>query len=344
MTIDGRARLAAGGRGRSVAAHSTPDMASRKQPCELEAMLAALRRARADLPADSARTEVRRALGGRHWLVVAEAAKLVGELTLEGYEQELRGVWPRFRENAAKADPGCRAKEAALTALDLLEVLDPAPFLDAIRYRQLEPAHGGSVDTAGGVRQRALLALFRLCHPDAPAYAGELFADPDPNVRAGAARAVGHYGDRSSAGLLLYKLRVPDPDAEVATECAAALLAVAPDFAVPLLREALEARSEAARESAALVLGQSRCREALDVLLAWTRESVHERDFRLGARALSVSRDERAREFLLAQVASASAPRARFVADTLRDHDYDEALQRRVAESLALNPRLRDQR
>jgi HEAT repeat protein len=228
-----------------------------------------------------------------------------------------------------------------LTALDCLEVLDPGPFVTAVRYRQLEPAMGGSVDTAGGVRVRSVLALLRMVHADAALLAGELMADSDPQVRASVARGLGHYADRSLAALLTYKLHCGDEDPVVLAECATSLLAVAGPYGVDRVASLLSGDDEILRETAALALGQSRDSAALARLLAWVEQSAFDRDFKLGIRALGLSRHEAARQYLLGLVAEGSQARAAAAVEALAVHAYDETLRARVQRAADKNPRAR---
>jgi len=311
-------------------------MAARKQRTD-EARLAALASVKADPGSEASRRELERALGDESWLVVATAAELVAEHALEGFQSALSAVWPRFVAKGSKGDPGCRAKEAALTALDRLEGFDPDPFLAAVRFKQMEAALGGAVDTAGGVRQRALFALLRQHHPDAPLYAGELLADESAHVRAGVCQALGHYADRASAALLVHKLRAGDEDPVVLSEAAAGLLQAAPEFALPLFAAWLRDSDAVRRECAALSLGQSRHPEAVATLLAWLDDSAWDKDVELGFRALGLSRDERARRYLLEVVEGGSRLRAERALEALAVHAYDEQLLARIREAAAKN-------
>jgi HEAT repeat protein len=314
-------------------------MAARSQRSSFDAQLAALREVRADPHSESAGRELRRALSDPSWLVVSEAAKIIGEHELEGFTAELIAVWPRLAEQGKKRDPGCRAKLAALTALDRTGLVDPDPFLEAIRYVQLEPVAGGTVDTATGVRLRALCALWRLLHPDGPLFAGELMADQDSGLRAGVARAIGDYGDRASASLLVYQLRAGDEDPVVLSDCAASLLLLAPDFAVKLLASLLERGDEVRREAAALALGQSKDPAVVSLLIEWLADVAYDRDFELGVRALGLSRSEPARRFLLGLVEQGSPQRARRAVEALAVHSYDQELLGRVRRAAAANAR-----
>jgi len=206
-----------------------------------------------------------------------------------------------------------------------------------VRYRQLERAAGGSVDTAGAVRLRGLFALFRQNHPDAPLHAGELLSDASASVRAGVCQAIAHYGDRSTAGLVVHKLAIGDDEPSVLSEGAAALLSTAPDFALPVLRAWLGGSDEVRQECAALALGQSRHGEAVDALIGWVDEAVLEAQIEVGVRALGVSRTERAREYLLGLVASGSSLRARHAVEALAIHRYDPELCARIREAAKKN-------
>ncbi len=216
---------------------------------------------------------LQRALEHKSWLVAATAAQIVGERQLSGHEERLIRVWERFSAGGAK-DPGCRAKEAALTALDQLEGFDPDPFIEGVHCHQLEPVMGGRVDTAGGVRQRAVYALLRMVHSDALLHAAVALADADPHVRAGVARGLGHYAGRAGAPLLLFLLEAGDDDAVVIADGMMALLAAAPDFGLSFAVRWLTDGERQRREAAALALGQSEREDAVQRLVdgvTWSR-------------------------------------------------------------------------
>ena len=298
----------------------------------LDLKLESLRQVRSDPCSDSSSQHLRRLLGDKSWLVVSEAARIIADHRLEGFNEALRSIWSRFVDSAKK-DPGCRAKEAGLTALDALEILDSEPFLEAVCYRQLEPVAGGKVDTAGGVRVRAQFALFRQVHPDAALWAGYLMADADPQVRAAIARGLGVYGDRTTSALLVHKLVAGDEDPAVLSECAASLLLAADDFALSLLGSFLKGDDDLLREIAAVNLAQSKTPEVVSVLLQWLEDAAYDRDVGLGIRALGLSRLEPARGYLLDLVEAGSPFRARAAVEALSAHHYDEVLLARVRDA-----------
>jgi HEAT repeat protein len=308
-------------------------MARRTRAATLDAKIEALRHVKIEKSWESATHLIEEALKDDSWLVVSEAAEMIVQQGLRDFAAPLLQVWPRFRENAAKRDPGCRAKEAALKALDYLELLDPEPFLAAIRYKQFEPSSGGRVDTAGGVRVRALMALLRMVHTKAALYAGELLADPDPQVRAGVARAIGYYEDRNSLGLLVYKLRAGDEDPVVLLECAGALLTVELEFGLNFLVPYLSGSDEVRQETAALALGQDRDPKATLALLEWLEHVAFDRDHELGIRALGLSRHDQSRRYLLKLVEAGPITRARSAVEALSVHRYDPQLSLLVREA-----------
>ncbi|MBN2196524.1 MAG: HEAT repeat domain-containing protein [Polyangiaceae bacterium] len=315
-------------------------MAARKPKPTVEALVAALAELPADAPDPEAAGLVRAALGHRHWMAVEHAARAIARHGWRGFEADLQAVWGRFVDPGPKLDPGCRAKAAALTALDVLELFDPDPFLQAIRYVQFEPSWGGREDSAGGVRQRALFGLLRQRHSDALLYAGELLADPSIDVRAGAAEAIGQYGETGGACLLVHRLRAGD-DPRVLLACASSLIALADGFARSLLGEWLRAGTEAQREIAALALGQSRAIEDAETLIRWLDGLAGEVALELGIRALSLHRSERARSHLLELIATGSLARARAAVRALGEHRYDVALTARVREAARLRKDMR---
>jgi HEAT repeat protein len=303
-------------------------MASRKRP-SVEERVDQLESAghTPDDPQSAALIEA--ALADKNWLVVASAADIVARQQLERYQAALTGVWARFADGSAKTDPGCRAKLAALTALDRLEQLDPEPFLPATRYRQLEPVYGGKVETAGPVRVRAVSALLRMHYTDGALIAGELLAEGEREVRAGVAQALGYYGVPGAEALLAHRLAA-DQEPAVLSECASALLRLNTDYAVPRLVAWLAHEDVMRREVASVALGQHEDGRAVAALIEWLAECALESDIELAVQALGLSRQPRAREFLLQQVAEGSRARARAAVRALSVHRYDTQLRERV--------------
>ena len=305
-------------------------MARPTRAANIDDKIDALKRIRQGASPELTKLILDASLKDTNWLIVSEACATIVQLSLRDFNQLLLEIWPRFIENAVKRDPGCRAKEAALKALDYAELLDPDPFLTAIRYKQFEPVLGGKVDTAGALRVRSLQALLRMSHSKAALFAGELMADSDAQVRAGAAQAIGFYANTSSSALLTYKLREGDDDPAVLLECALALLSTDAEFGLGILVPNLSGKNALNRETAALALGQCRDTRATQALLEWTEGIAIDEDHNLAIRALGLSRDESARRYLFGLVESGAMVRARAAVEALAVHRYDRQLTQLV--------------
>ena len=121
--------------------------------------------------------------------------------------------------------------------------------------------------------------------------------EPSPTVRADAARALAEMQGDESALLLRLKARTGDAEPAVTGQVLESLLALERRAALPFVRQFLAAADQVAEE-AALALGGSRQSDAVDVLLeSWpTARGLEYRQALL--RALSISRHDRAIEFL----------------------------------------------
>jgi HEAT repeat protein len=236
-----------------------------------------------------------------------------------------------------KADPGCRAKLAALEALDYLESPDAAPFLTAIRATQLEPAWGGPTDTAGGLRARGALGLARQGHVDFMPLMADLLADPEAPVREAAAMAVAHHGDPAGAGLLQLKMRVGDPEPPVILACLSGLISLVPGWGVTKAAAHLHGQDEGLHEVAALALGESRLEDALDQLLSALSSELLPRRRPVLLRALGLHRSDRAVEALLQVVATGNEGDAKAAVGALSVRSGEPGLAERIRVAAARN-------
>lgn len=175
----------------------------------VEAQLQELDALGAALPDAEARAEVRRYLGNRSNVVVARAAKLLVDATHTdapdpAAEAELTEAFHRFLANPVKTDPGCMAKLAVVEALRALDRPDPGVFRVGLRHVQLEPTWGGRSDTAAPLRAACALGLVEAGADGVLDELAVLLADPEPDARVGAARALAACGPLATP-LLRYK-------------------------------------------------------------------------------------------------------------------------------------------
>ncbi len=180
---------------------------------------------------------------------------------------------------------------------------------------------------------RGVVALARTGSTDLPLVAGAMLADPEPGVRQAAADALGYRQSRSAASALALKLATGDAEPGVTLAVMSALLAAAPDWALPRIAERLGGRGEEA-EVAALALGQSRRDDALTHLLEALGACVTSRDRALYLRAIGLHRSDRALEAMLAVVRSERAADARAAVLALAPRRFDPGVRERVAEAV----------
>ncbi|MGC4114961.1 MAG: HEAT repeat domain-containing protein [Myxococcales bacterium] len=308
-------------------------MPSKPRQDRLEKDLAALQPALAHPDLPESRELLRAALRKSRSLAAAKAADLIRSRSLTGFEDDLRTAFERFLEDPIKSDPSCKAKLAALEALDFLESLDPAPFLTGVRTFQREPAWGEPVDTATGVRSRAAFGLARLGHPEFALRMADLLADPEATVRQAAAEAIAHRQDAAGAPLLQLKLRINDSEPQVTLACLSGLVALIPDWGIREAIGCLSSEDEEVREIGALALGQSRGEEAAMALLTALGGEVFSPRRAILLRALGMHRSEQALQALLRVIAEEARADARAAIEALVFRSFEPGLRERVVEA-----------
>ena len=265
-------------------------------PRRLEDRLAAIERI-AGTPGAAELAELRQALAGRTGLLVAAAARVVGERAVEELVEALPGAFENLLERPVERDPGCRGKVQVARALVQLERWSERVFARGAAHVQREPIWGGTVDTAAELRGLCGIAHARMARDDALEVLARLLADLEPATRVAAAQGLGDSGRPDAIPLLRYKAIIGDDEPAVLAACLGSLLSLAPDSSVPFVAGFLAARGERA-EVAALALGESRREAALPLLLAWCAESAPDQRA-VGFLALALLRLEPATAHLL---------------------------------------------
>jgi HEAT repeat protein len=271
------------------------------------------------------------ALGDRHYRVVARAARLAGDSLAYDCVPALLEAYPRFLSQTVKRDPSCLAKKAVARALYDLDCDDVHFYLEAIRYRQMEPVWGGTVDTAADLRSSAAMGLVASGYPRALVEIAELLTDSEPPVRAGAARAIACGNPREAEQLLRLKVLTGDEDPLVLADCFAGLLTVEPDESPAFVARFLDAADEAVVEAAVLALGESRIPAAIDLIkMGWEGVLVSSDLARAFLRAAAFHRSEQAFDWMLEVAATASSGVAGEVIEILSIYRHNDELARRL--------------
>lgn len=283
---------------------------------------AALKRVRALLDHDSC-------------LVCARAAHL---LARHGAPEDLfllEQAAARWLDRPAKKDPGCLAKTALFKALVEGESTAAQLYRGALEVIQKEPVWGGSVDTAAGLRALAAEGLLACDDAGRMDCWARLLADPEPEARRGALRALGACADPCALPLLRYKCLNGDPDPDLLRAGLAALLALAGPDEIAFVSAGLRGNEGLRRQAAALALCEAGSEAALEPVFRLL-DHEPEGEFRELLRlALAGSGQPAARAWLLAELARGALPSARGALQALLALRDDPELAREVADTLA---------
>ena len=293
---------------------------------------------RAELESPTGRKALTDGLSSQQTALVVQAAKLIADHTLDGFDAALSTAYRRLTgDKAARLDPGCAAKVGLLVALEAIQSLDAELFAEDALYVQLERAKGGDRDSAAGVRAHALLGLARLGHPDSAILFGAGLADRDRTVRLSAARAISHRGHREGAGLLLLRLGVGDESPEVLMECMRGLWALAPELG---LRHARAELSGPMREQLLHALGTAPSDRAIEMLADELANTSLTSERQPVIQALGLSVRPSARALLLELVGGERASDAEAAISALAIHRYDTRLRAQLTELTVHAPEL----
>ncbi|GAB4157515.1 MAG: hypothetical protein Fur0046_37300 [Cyanobacteria bacterium J069] len=305
---------------------------------KLEALIAALEQIRSEPASEAGLSTLRQALNSRYAVAIAHAAKIIGRAELPDLTPELIAAYDRCMTKPADTDPGCRAKQAIADALYRLSHSDEALFLSGIRHVQLEPVWGGQVDTAPALRGTCALGLVRMNYAQAMMELADLLADPEPEARIGAARAIAYSDHDQGVPLLRLRIKIGDTSA-VLMECLMALLKLAPASSLPLLKDLLYARPKDGStnateraEVAALALGESRLVDAFPLLRDWWAQVKDAELRRSGLVAIATLRQSAAIDWLMALIADGMTEDAKSAIKALSLYQTDALLWGRVHE------------
>ncbi len=172
-----------------------------------------------DLPSQSAREELTKALQGTSNFLIARAAQLVARAKDAAFMPALCSSFDRLLGIPASADKGCRAKTAILESLDALGYDGCEPFVRGVSYRQMEPVWGGQVDTAADLRATCAVMLARRYCPEIYLEMARLLADEEVSPRLAAVGVLSALGSECGNALIMmrnsYRGAGPDGAAQV---------------------------------------------------------------------------------------------------------------------------------
>ncbi|HET6249319.1 MAG TPA: HEAT repeat domain-containing protein [Tepidisphaeraceae bacterium] len=270
-----------------------------------------------------ASAELRKALASKVNYLAERAAQFISEFKLQDLAADLAKA---FEFYASTSDSGCSTRIELAKALYEINANVPAVYLAGLRTR----AGSRPLDPAAPLRGICIMGLVHIGHRDAMREATDMLADPAVPARLGAARALAMSGRHEAALVLRLKLHLGDPDPEVVGECLTAIMQVDPAESLPLVARFLDDEHESVAESAALALGESRRREALDLLRQHYAGLSNADARRAVLLAISLTRLPDAAPFLIEQLETCDLPTAGHALDALRIYRLDDALAEKI--------------
>ena len=282
---------------------------------------------------EAADSPLTKALGDKSNLVVAEAAKIIGELQRSNLIHDLLVSFSRLFEDPVKTDPKCWGKTAIIKALIVLDYGDSAPFLRAATHIQMEPVYGGQEDSAIHLRANAVLALVQcadLTRSEILRHVVDALVDPSDTVRIEAVRTLEQMNGEEAAVLLRLKSHLGDKRSSVVGQVFDSLIALERERGIEFVSRFMKSSDPETRDEAALALGASRSPKAVEKLTdAW--KDCRSREFgSVLLRALSSSRDETALEFLLGLVREGAGKDSAAALEALAIHSDSPEMRERT--------------
>jgi len=274
--------------------------------------------------------EFRRALKHRSNLVAAKAAKIARESRMTELVPDLVACFERFMRDPGKLDKRCAAVTEIVSALYEMDFVEPGIYLRGIRHVQLEASFGPPVDEAAKLRAQCALGLVRTQHPEALTRLVDLLADPEPQARIGAIRALAACGGDKGALLLRFKAHTGDREAEVLGECLSGLLEADFEHSLELVRNFVNDEDEEIAEVAILTLGRQRRPEAFAVLRDKWERTVNPVLRKTILTAMATARLDQATEFLIDLIRDTTTSTAVEVIRLLLRFHKDERVREQV--------------
>ncbi len=306
---------------------------------KLEELTASLNQIRPAPTSETASAVLQQVLSSKYSVAAAQAAGIVAQAELYAFIPDLVDAFDRFLIKPKDTDPGCLAKQAIADTLYRLEYSNETLFLKGIRHVQPEPIWGGTTDTAPRLRGTCALGLVRMNYPQVMVELGDLLADPEPEARIGAARAIAYSANDQGVPLLRLRVKVGDTS-PVLSECLLALLQLAPQQSLPLVEDVLYARTAMAlaeadqAEAAVLALSESRLNEAFPILRDWWQGIRNPQLRKTGILAISILRQPEAIQFLLTLIAEGKPEDAKEATEAMGIHIQDQILWQRVCQAV----------
>jgi hypothetical protein len=305
-----------------------------KKSDPIEKALNRLGELRHEVPTERTAQEIRHFLTHGSNLVVAKAAKIVGEARDSQFVPDLVSAFHRFMTNPQQIDKRCAAITEIVGSLYELDYSEPDVYRPGLRHVQLEASFGPPVDTAAALRGISAQGLLRTRYAEALTEVLPLLIDPEPPARIGAVRAFAVNGGSAGALILRLKVMTGDSEPEVLAECFSGLLSAAPERSLKFVAGYMDAEDESISAAAIWALGQSHSIAAFACLREkWDRTAA--RSFRKTIlAAIAASRCDDATTFLCSIIVDEDSTTAADAMATLSGYKSSQSLRHAVADAV----------
>lgn len=286
------------------------------------------------LPAN-ADEDLRLFLADANHFVSAGAADIIRKYQRRELIPHLVAAFDRLIALPYKSDVGCTAKLAVVKALDALNYNDPDDvFYRGIRFVQMEPAFGESIDTAAELRGRCGAALARIGCPDIFFLLTTLVMDPEPQARAEAVNALIYLNTHESELLLRMKVLAGEPHTDILSQCFSGLVQINPDHSIDFLAQFLETADPITAEDAAIALGETRTQRAFEILRTHRRTVFQQQKKQSLLLPIALTKQDEAFDYLLEVIEDEPEENAAYAVEALRVLGLDDTRRKKLHEAV----------
>lgn len=302
----------------------------------IEERLDALEGLRNKLDEPETRAELRKHLGGKTSLLAAKAAALIARLPgdREDLVPDLVSAFRRFMVDPVKSDKGCLAKIAIMETLLAIDRLDEDALRAGVRHVQMEPVFGGKADTAPPLRALCGIGLVQIGAAGAMDHVAVLLADPEPDARLGAVRALVACGAPATP-LLRYKALQDEPQPLVLAECLSGLMTIAPHDSFDFVAALIDPGKPQVAPNAAMAIAESRLPGAFEVLERKWRDGFVSEFKQSLLLPIAMTRSDEAVELLLSVLEEGDLAASTQAISALAIYRGDSSVRARIEGALA---------
>lgn len=246
-------------------------------------------------------------LNSKKGLLISKAVEIIVDRDLRQFSEQLIETLKQLFDASHESDPGCESKCKIVNLLIDWQKIDLETLFIGVRYQQLEPVWGRSIDTAGRLRGVSARGLILKNHSRAGFEIARLMADDSVEARLEAIEASTYLPTREWEMLVRHKIYAGKDEPEIILACFDVLSRYAPENSMDLFEEMLHRdgmlqEDGIFREGAALALGTSRQPQAFELLKTEIEKTRFQSDQRILVQGMALLRSEESFQYLVNQI------------------------------------------